>query len=175
MKYAINLLAEKETPFLERMMYFSLNYLRYIIIITQLVVIGVFFYRFQIDQQIIDLRESVDQKKEIIQVVLPLLKEAEKIDKQTVASKNIFKTQQKFSATIQYFLSVFPASLLLSKLEIDGGAVKATGDTNDIHNLQVFYLLLKKEQRFEKVELQSIKKTDIGYSFVLYLNNFKSS
>ena len=30
-----------------------------------LVVIGVFFYRFQIDQSIIDLKEGVDQKKEI--------------------------------------------------------------------------------------------------------------
>lgn len=85
MKYRINLLPQKETPLTEKIVYFALNYLRYIIVITQLVVIAVFFYRFQIDQKIIDLKESVDQKKEILQIVLPLLNQASNIDKKTMA------------------------------------------------------------------------------------------
>ncbi|MDO8741626.1 MAG: hypothetical protein Q7J11_00595, partial [Candidatus Roizmanbacteria bacterium] len=61
MKYKINLLEKKETSLLDKLTFFGLNYLRYIIVITQLVVIGVFFYRFQIDQSIIDLKEGVNQ------------------------------------------------------------------------------------------------------------------
>jgi len=73
MRYNINLIEKKEVSLLDRLIFFCLNYLRYIIVITQLVVIGVFFYRFQIDQRIIDLKEGVDQKKEIVKIVLPLL------------------------------------------------------------------------------------------------------
>ena len=70
MRYKINLLEKKELNLLDKLTFFCLNYLRYIIVITQLVVIGVFFYRFQIDQRIIDLKEGVEQKKEIVQIVL---------------------------------------------------------------------------------------------------------
>lgn len=175
MKYAINLLGEKESPFLERVVYFFLNYLRYIIIVTQLVVIGVFFYRFQIDQRIIDLKESVDQKKEIVQVVLPLLKEADLIDRRTKESDNIFKKQIKFKTMFQYFLSQFPAGLTLINLEINPDSIKATGNAYDPRQLEAFYTLLKKDGRFATVEIQTLKKTEFGYSFVFSLSKFKET
>ena len=94
---------------MDKVFYFALNYLRYIIVITQLVVIAVFFYRFQIDQKIIDLKEAVDQKKEIVNIVLPLLKEAERIDKKTTEIDKIINNQNSFSSMISY-LSVEPRS-----------------------------------------------------------------
>ncbi len=175
MKYSINLLSEKEAPFFERVMYFFLNYLRYIIIVTQLVVIGVFFYRFQIDQRIVDLKESVDQKKEIVQVVLPLLKEAELIDRRTIESENIFRKQQKSTVMLQYFLSQFPAGITLINLEINPDSVKATGNAYDPRQLEAFYTLLRKDKRFDTVELQTLKKTEFGYSFVLNLAKFRET
>lgn len=173
MKYSINLLSEKEIPLLDRVMYFFLNYLRYIIIITQLVVIGVFFYRFQIDQRIVDLKESVDQKKEIVQVVLPLLKEAELIDKRTFETKQIFDKQQQFSSMIQYFLSQFPLNISLINLEVTQDSLKATGSSFDARQLQAFYAVLKKDSKFTTIQLQNLQKTESGYSFVLNLNKFK--
>ena len=71
MRYKINLLEKKDIGLLDKLTFFGLNYLRYIIVVTQLIVIGVFFYRFQIDQRIIDLKEAVEQKREIVKIVLP--------------------------------------------------------------------------------------------------------
>lgn len=175
MKYSINLLSEKEKPLLDRVMYFFLNYLRYIIIITQLVVIGVFFYRFQIDQRIVDLKESVDQKKEIVQVVLPLLQQAEIIDQRSSEAKKIFQKQQKLNSMIQYFLSQFPSNIQLINLEINPNSLKATGNSFDARQLQAFYTILKKDNKFTDIQLLNLRKTEIGYSFVLSLNNFKES
>ena len=173
MKYSINLLSEKEKPILDRVMYFFLNYLRYIIIITQLVVIGVFFYRFQIDQRIVDLKESVDQKKEIVQVVLPLLKEADIIDRRSNEANNIFKKQEKFNYMLKYFLSQFPASINIMSLEVNHDSLKATGNALDARQLQAFYALLKKENKFAVIDLQTVRKTEFGFSFVLILSKFK--
>ncbi|MDO8609003.1 MAG: hypothetical protein Q7R95_00485 [bacterium] len=173
MRYNINLLLQKETPLVERLMYFSLNYLRYIIIITQLVVIGVFFYRFQIDQRIIDLKESVDQKKEIIQVVLPLLQEADMIDRRIGEIQKITKNQQTFSLMLTYFLSQFPQSVNLQSLEVTSDSIKASGIGIIAQDIQSFYVVLKKENKFGVVNLQNIKKEDNGYSFVLVASNFK--
>jgi Tfp pilus assembly protein PilN len=173
MKYSINLLPKKDTPLLDKIVYFALNYLRYIIIITQLVVIGVFFYRFQIDQKIIDLKESAEQKKEIVQVVLPLLTEAGNIDKRTIEIEKIFKDQNNFNKMFQYYISQFPATINLTNLELNAGSVRVMGNAINPKDLQAFYAILKKEGHFGIVDLQNIKKTDEGYSFTLLVDKYK--
>lgn len=175
MKYKINLLEQKESSILDKLTFFGLNYLRYIIVITQLVVIGVFFYRFQIDQSIIDLKDGVDQKKEIVQIVLPLLNEAAKIDKKTsIIEKTIIK-QKKFNTMIDYFTAFFPETITLTNMEIKDGSIKIVGDANDPKHLQAFYLLLKKDNKFKEVIFRNIKKTETGYNFILFLDKFTNT
>lgn len=174
MKYKINLLEKKEASLLDKLTFFGLHYLRYIIVITQLVVIGVFFYRFQIDQRIIDLKEGVDQKKEIIQIVLPLLKEAAKIDKKTSIIEKTITEQKDFSTMVDYFIASFPETITLTNMEIKSGSIKVSGDANDPKHLQAFYLFLKKDKKFKGVTLQNIKKTETGYNFVLLLDKFSN-
>src|SRR3989338_11493346 len=166
MKYRINLLEKKETSLLDKLTFFGLNYLRYIIVITQLIVIGVFFYRFQIDQSIIDLKEGVNQKKEIIQIVLPLLNEAAKIDKKTVIIEKTIIEQKNFSTMLDYFIASFPETITLTNMEIESESIKVTGDANDAKHLQAFYLFLKKDKKFKGETLQNIKKTETGYNFI---------
>jgi len=175
MNYKINLMPKKDTPFVEKVFYFALNYLRYIIIITQLVVIGVFFYRFQVDQNIIDLKEAVDQKKEIVNIVLPLLNEASRIDKKSSEINTILKKQDNFSSMMSYILSVFPETINLTSLETGNGSIKITGLATNPKHLQLFVNLLKKEKKFSVVEMQTVKKTDFGYNFVMALNKYEKN
>ncbi len=172
MKYKINLLSEKEPSFAERVMYFFLNYLRYIIVITQLVVIGVFFYRFKVDQSIIDLKESVDQKREIIQVVSPLLNQAEAIDERTREIKQIIGSQKSLDLMINYLLSIFPQDINLTTLEVGNKSLKMVGKAPDSKVIQAFYQVLKRDKKFTKIDLQNIKRTEEGYSLVLNLTGF---
>jgi len=174
MRYKINLLAKKEISLLDKFIFFGVNYLRYIIVITQLIVIGVFFYRFQIDQRIIDLKEGVDQKKEIVEIVLPLLNEASKIDKKTLIIEDTLLQQKKFSGIVDYLLSSFPETIILTNMEIKGESIKMTGDAINAQHLQDFYNLLKKENKFQIVNFQSIKKSEFGYNFVLLLDKLNN-
>lgn len=75
----------------------------------------------------------------------------------------------------QYFLSQFPAGLTLINLEINPDSVKATGNAYDARQLEAFYTLLKKDGRFTTVELQTLRKTEFGYSFVFSLSKFKET
>ncbi len=175
MRYKINLLEKKETSILDRLTFFGLNYLRYIIVITQLVVIGVFFYRFQIDQSIIDLKDGVEQKKEIVQIVLPLLNEAAKIDKKTSIIQETIIKQKSFNTMLDYFTASFPETITLINMEIKSGSIKVAGDANDPKHLQAFYLLLKKDSKFKEVIFQNIKKTKTGYNFILFLDKFTNT
>ena len=175
MKYKINLLEKKETSLLDKLTFFGLNYLRYIIVIAQLVVIGVFFYRFKIDQSIINLKEGVNQKKEIAQIVLPLLNEAVKIDKKTLIIEKTIVKQKNFSTMFEYFISSFPETITLTNMEIKGESIRMTGDARDPKHLQAFYLFLKKDKKFKGVIFQNIKKTETGYNFILLLDKFSNT
>ena len=172
MKYKINLMEKKEPGLLDKLTFFGLNYLRYIIVITQLIVIGVFFYRFQIDQRIIDLKEGVEQKKEIVKIVLPLLNEAAKIDKKTLIIDETLLKQKKFTKMVDYFIASFPETIILTNMEIKDESIKITGDAMNAQHLQAFYTLLKKENRFKMVSLRNIKKIESGYNFVIFLEKF---
>ena len=175
MKYKINLMPKKETPLMEKVLYFALNYLRYIIIITQLVVIGVFFYRFQVDQKIIDLKEAVDQKKEIVNIVLPLLNEANRIDKKTKEIETIIDKQNSFTLMVSYLLSVFPETVTLNSFESNEDSLKIMGIASNPKHLQSFFNLLKSEKKFNLVQILSIKKTEIGYGFIIALNKYEKN
>lgn len=175
MRYKINLLEKKEIKFLDKVIFFGLNYLRYIIVITQLVVIGVFFYRFQIDQRIIDLKEGVEQKKEIVTIVLPLLNEAAKIDKKALIIEDALSQQKKFTEMLNYFLASFPETVTLTNMEIRGDSLKVVGNALNAQHLQAFYAFLKNENKFKIVKLQNIKRTETGYDFILVLEKFSNT
>lgn len=172
MKYKINLIGQKSTSFFDKVLYFFLNYLRYILVITQLVVIGVLFFRFRIDQNIIDLKDSIDQKKEIIEVVKPILAETQKIKKKEISIRKVLATQDSFLSSLDYIRSVFPETSRLTDMAIEGDKITLKGISTNPQHLQAFYKRLKADKKFKTVELIDIKRTVEGYEFTLNLKDF---
>ncbi|PIV09486.1 hypothetical protein COS31_02075 [Candidatus Roizmanbacteria bacterium CG02_land_8_20_14_3_00_36_15] len=172
MKYKINLMIEKKESLLDQIIYFSLNYLRYIIVITQIVVIFVFYYKFKVDQEIIDLKEGVDQRKEIIQVSQPLLKEAEAVESKINQIKPILKEQNSLLSQFNYVLSIFPEPIFLIKLRLDKDNLFLDGYSEDASAIKQFYYQLKNDKKFKKASLNNIKRVGLKYEFNLVLSQY---
>lgn len=172
MKYHINLVSHREMTFVDKTLYFLMHYVRYILVITQLTVIGVLFFRFKIDQSIIDLKDSIDQKREIITVFKPSFKEATRVDTQLTAIQKIVNEQDIQNQSIEYLLNRFPRDVSLRKLELNAGKYTLFGTTLDAQVLQTYYRLLKKENKFQTVELTNIKRDESGYIFTLTVDKF---
>lgn len=174
MKYKINLLTTRKEKPLDRVIYFALNYLRYILIITQIVVIGVFFYRFKVDQEIIDLQDSIDQKKEIIQVSQPLIKEAKTSAFKLSQVATIVSKQNHMLSSVDYLLSIFPQKFFLRKLSFsDNGNITMFGISQDLESIKAFTNRAKTEGKYKTVNLVNIKKTDAGLEFEFSLQDYK--
>jgi len=173
MKYKINLLLPKEKNWLDKVIYFGLNYLRYILVITQTVIILVFFYRFKIDQEIIDLKDAVKQKKEIVIVSKPLLEEASKLIQSLDNSKMIIDNQEHFQNLLSYFNSSFPKQITLKKLTISPDGVNFDGVTNDVKLLNQYQKKMQKEGRFKNIDLKQMKKIENGFLISFSLSDFK--
>ncbi|NTU72626.1 PilN domain-containing protein [Candidatus Roizmanbacteria bacterium] len=172
MKYTINLFPPKEQNVVDKVIYFSFHYLRYILVFTQLVVIGVFLYRFQVDQEIVDLKDILNQKQEIVEVSQPLIKQVEGVDLKIKQASTVLKRQTTFQAMTSYFLNRFPEKLTLTKLKIDDKNIMFEGKTTDADSVRVFYYRLLKEKQFDVIELESLNKVESGYVFNFVLKNF---
>ena len=173
MKYKINLITQRKEKQIDRLIYFMLHYLRYILVITQIVVIGVFFYRFKVDQEMVDLQEALDQKKEIIQVSQPLIKEAKREAFKLDQARSIITRQLTLIESLDYLLSLFPENLFLTKLKVAKDSISMIGFTQDVQSINNFLNRLKKEAKFKKINLTNIKKGDQGLEFSFEFGQYK--
>lgn len=169
-KYKINLLAKKKPKFTKTFIYFVLHYLRYIVIITQIVVIAVFFYRFKIDQQIVDLRENVNQKQEIIRATLPIVAEAKEVETRADEIKKILNQGDKFGANLNYVFSVIPVGVTIDIYNINEKTISFSGESVDIRTIQLFDSKLKSDNRFKSILISFVSKTITGYEFAMQLS-----
>lgn len=172
MRYKINLFPPKEESVFDKAIYFSFHYLRYILVITQIIVIGVFFYRFKIDQEIIDLKESLSQKQEIVKISRPLVREIQALERKITEINKISLKQDQFRDNFDYILDVFPEKLRLNKLTInDKGEYELAGFTSDPSVIKTYYNRLKKDKKFTNIELKNLKREVLGFNFTILLTN----
>ncbi len=169
-KYQINLIPKKKRDLADTIIYFFLHYLRYIIVLTQIVVIGVFFFRFQVDQEIIDLKESIDQKIEIMKVTKPLITEATSIDNKIGEIKNILDGQNVFLKNISYVFSVIPQDIVLTRVEVEKNSIKLGGNSNTIAAIQRLNEKLKKDKMYKSISISELAKAQLGFTFLFILH-----
>ena len=104
-KVNINLLIKDDLSksFYGQLLSWVLTYGRYIIIITQIIVLSVFFLRFKLDRENTDLEESVSQKRAIIESITDLEKDIRVIQGK-LSNVGQITTNQDFPSKILRFL-----------------------------------------------------------------------
>lgn len=175
MRYRINLLPPREQSAVDKVIYFAFHYLRYILVVTQIVVIGVFFSRFSVDQEVIDLKDDLRQKQEIMSVSQPLLDEVTRLEKKIGNVSRLMKQQDDFNGMMAYFLGLFPEKFTLTNLKIVELSIEFTGTTPSSALVKNFYDRVKKERRFSSVILGNIRKEGISYIFNFTLTGYQAA
>jgi Tfp pilus assembly protein PilN len=123
----------------------------------------------------VDLKDSLNQKQEIVLVSDPLLKEAATTQNKITNINEIIKNQQQLEGMMDYFLSTFPDKLKLTKLDLDETQINFEGLTDDPNVVKAYYNNLKKEGKFGTTQLLKLNKTQDGFSFNFVLGNYKMS
>lgn len=172
MKYSINLFPEKEKDAVDKVMYFAFHYLRYILVITQFVVICVFFFRFKVDQEIVDLKDGLQQKRQIIESTQSLLDEVAYLEAKTKSIGGIMKKQENFNAMYNYFVGSIPIDMVITTLSFKYGTISCDGYSVNPATIQAFKAQMLAEKRFKVVNLESVRKTATGFAFTFKLEEF---
>lgn len=168
--FNINLYHRQITSPTEKLIYFALHYLRYIIVLTQIVVIAVFFARFQLDQEIIDLKEKIGQKQEIIKVTRPLVEQAKSMSMRINKASGYLVEQEKFMEVFEFVTSNVPQTVTLSVLDISKSKINIQGNSEDLRSIVFFTKRLQGNERLSSIKLDNIEKQDLD-NFEFKLSN----
>lgn len=176
MRYEINLFPKKEVAIVSKAQYFVSHYLRYILVLTQFVVICVFFYRFSIDQLIIGEKEKLAQKRAIINATKPLRDEMNKTQKSIKSVQTIFAAQDLWTSKIDYLLSIFPVNVTLTSLKDEGATLRFAATATSPEIIKKMYNRLLADKQFGKVQLGPLTiKNNTEYQFDMTLDQYKPS
>ncbi len=148
-------------------------YLRYILVIVQIIVIFVFFNKIKTDQEIIDLEESISQKNEIITVSKPLIEQFLYYYRKIEAIEKINKNQHVLEDQFQYLLSNIPKEIVLTNLIYEKDNFILSGYSLDPESIRLFYLKLERDNRFKVISLSNLKKNINNYNFVVSLKTWQ--
>lgn len=173
MKYLINLLPEKDKDATDKIIYFAFHYLRYILVITQFVAICVFFFRFKVDQQIVDQKDALIQKRAIVDATQLMLDEVKVLDTKINNIKVVLTRQDKTKAMYSYVFDALPSEIQISKMYMKDMIVDIEGLSTNIDVVKNLYERMDREKRFQSVKLTSVDKREEGYIFRLTLTKYK--
>ena len=158
MKKTINLLPEKKKNFFDIIIYFVLHYFRYIVVITQIVVISVFFYRFYVDQRILDQKELYKQKQRILAITYPLVVEAKSLEQTTNQIRAIVGQQNHFDQYYQLVMKSVPEDITLNLVTISETSVQLSGKSLSAQSIVNFRAKLEASNKFTLVVIMKVDR-----------------
>lgn len=160
MSRGINLLPQPEKKIFDTFIYFILHYFRYIIVITQIVVISVFFLRLYIDQKILDLKKENKHKQQILLITYPLIIQASELEVKTKKIRQILNNQEKITDRFKYITSISPQDIIFDSLSVNDQSLSISGIAVTPQSLLAMKKQLKESQKFQIVSITTLTRLE---------------
>lgn len=160
---SINLFRNKKTPFIDRFMDWALTIGRLIVILTEVIALLTFFYRFSLDEKLIDLHSLIKQKQTIVSFQKQDEDKYRNLqDRITLASdysQKIIKTNK----VILDIINLIPQGIKINDLNFNKDRMTINLDMSSASLLKNFVDPLKSYSEVKSVSIDNIeKKPDIG-------------
>ncbi|AKM79777.1 MAG: hypothetical protein UX85_C0001G0065 [Candidatus Beckwithbacteria bacterium GW2011_GWB1_47_15] len=154
----INLLPKErwETGVLGKLLKWALNIGRYVVVFTELVVIGAFLYRFGLDRQLTDLKEEIGQKQALVESFGDFEAKFRDLQEKLKIVKEIEGGQVKADQVLDGVSQITPLDTVYDSILIDEEGVTLEGQTLSEVGLATLLAKAQGSQLFEGVALESV-------------------
>ena len=155
-KTTINLLPQDpfEQSFLGKFLKWALSVGRYIVIGTELVVIGSFLARFSLDRQVTDLNEAIAQKLAILASYGELETEVRSIQSRLTLVHDLGDKTLGVEKQLETISGFTPVDVAYASLELSDVEVKLAGTAFSDAGFQTLLSTLRQQQDFTKIEVE---------------------
>jgi len=143
---------------------------RYIVIVTELIVILAFLSRFKLDRDLTDLYEEIKRKQAIIEATSDFEEEFRFLQKRLATIEELEKKQLATEGIVEELSFLIPLDVSLTELAIKEKEVSLTATALSEQGLASFLNNLKASTKFERVVLSDVSlgtKKGVGIQFSL--------
>lgn len=170
-KSQINLLPleDFEKQPLGKFVLWALSVGRWVVIITDIIVICAFLSRFKLDQDKANIDEKIKVKQGIIQSLKPTEVEFRSLQKRLIEIKNFQAKQANVVPLVSALAQVLPADVILSNFSYLDGEIRTSGVALSEEGLGKFLAGLVNSPTLTDISLSSVnrKQDDPGINFSL--------
>jgi len=157
-KNTINLLIQdkfERTP-IGRFLKWALTVGKYIVILTQLIVIAAFLFRFKLDNNLEVLNENINQNQELIIASQDLEYKARIVQDQLETLKMINEDQVLISQTIEALSQITPLEVKLETVNLSQKSINIEGSALSEIGLATLINGLQNQPNFNKINVNSV-------------------
>lgn len=160
----INLVVKEDLgeSFSGQLLSWVLNYGRYIIIITQIIVLSVFFLRFKLDREHTDLKEAVTQKQALLESISDLEDEIRKVQGKLLHINQITEDQANILKVLRFLQEHTPANTTFSVLQLSANKISLSATSGNLRSFSFLLQQFQYDKRFSEVTLENIQRLSNG-------------
>lgn len=155
---------------LGKILKWTLSVGRYIVIVTELIVILAFLSRFKLDRDLTDLNEDVRRKQAVVTAFSSFEENFRLLQKKITTIENLETTRFQTTATLSVLSSLVPVDVYLSDLSVSPKDISLTATSLSEAGLGTFIKNLKSSNKFSQLSLSGISsgaENEIGIKFSL--------
>lgn len=158
-KRLVNLLPKDvfESSLIGRAMVWALSFGKWLVIVTQIVVIGVFLVRFGYDRQLTDLNKKIAQESAIIKSYSQIEEQYVLTQKRVNVIGPITNKNEKIIKIIDKFHSITPRDVWMERLTITPESAAVVANAASLSGFSQFVRNLSKDSEMKSVSIGNIQ------------------
>ncbi len=162
---SINLAKNTQIPVFDKFLDWVLTIGRLIVIITEVVAVIAFVYRFSLDERLVELHSAIKQKQNIISILKSDENKYRNLQDR-IAIASTFSTKAIASnQTIAGIVSLIPDQIKISNLLLNKDRVNLSINVVSVSSLENFIKSLKNYHNIKSISVDNIEnKPSIGLS-----------
>lgn len=154
---SINLIKDQKSDLLERIINWSLGVGRILIIVTELIALGAFLWRFGLDQQLVDLHTEIKQKQAIVGAFKKNEDEYRNLQDRLSIASNFTQTERKRFQIYKDVLGLATSGITFNKISLSSNNLVIEITVDSVSSLSNFTNSLKLYSQIETVSIDKIE------------------
>ncbi len=170
---SINLVKNKPIPLVDKFMNWALTVGRLIVILTEIVALFAFVYRFSLDEKLIDLHSAIKQK----QILISLMKQDEdkyrNLQDRIALVSSLLEKNAKTNKIVLDIVGLTPQGTRIDSLTFNKDKLTISANINFVSSLTGFINVLKDYPNVKAVSIDNIENLSTGSLLVTVTTMFK--
>lgn len=170
---SINLIKNKQVPFFDKFMNWALTAGRLIVIITEIVAISAFIYRFSLDERLIDLHSAIKEKQNLISLLKDDEDKYRNLQDRIALTSSLLEKNAKANKIVLDIVGLTPQGVKIDNLTFNKDKLTINADINSVPSLTDFINVLKDYPDIKAVSIDNIENKPTGGLLVTVTTMFK--